>query len=116
MLDSFTQLLDKVSKLLKASDTDKFAVVCCGVTVVTCAINCQEKKRYTYMVERFICNWIMKETVIGEEMFGGGKFGTKHRGWSQTTTLVKEDAELKVLNYYTLLLLLLSERAGHTRF
>ena len=83
-------LLDKVSKLLKVSETDRSAIVCCAITVLTYANN-QGQESYIKMVEKFICDWIVKGTVIGKDMFGGGKFAG-----NQTNKLVKEDVEFKV--------------------
>ena len=90
----FKQLLDKVSKLLKVSETDRSAIACCAVTVLTYANN-QGQESYIKIVEKFICDWIVKGTDIGKDMFGGGKFVLTRLG-KPTNKFVKEDVEFKV--------------------
>ena len=85
----FTQFLETVSKLLNASETDRSAIACCAVTVLTYANN-QGQERYASNVEKFILDWLARETVIGGSIFGGVRY------YTQTNKLVKEDDEFKV--------------------
>ena len=79
---------------MNASEIHRSAIVCCAVTVLTYANN-QGEKRYAEMVEKLICDWIGKTSVIG----AGGMFGEqfeKNVLGMQTKKIVKEDKEFKV--------------------
>ncbi len=90
----FSQLLDNVKKFLKATDSDKLAIVCCAISALTYD-NIQGTDTYTTIVETFISKWVGKRLVIDGEMFGGGKLETNYQG-KQTRKLVKGDEEFKV--------------------
>ncbi len=90
----FTQLLENVQKLLKATDSDRLAIVCCAISALTYDNN-QGMDTYTTIVETFISKWVGKRLVIEGEMFGGKLETTKYLGM-QTGKLVKEDEEFKV--------------------
>ena len=90
----FSQLLDNVHKFLKATDSDKLAIVCCAITALTYANKQGKEDTRTTIVETFISKWVRKKLVIDGEMFGG-KLETNYLGM-QTGKLVKGDEEFKV--------------------